>query len=540
MSDDQPEAHAAGPERIGPYRILAKIGEGGFGVVYEAEQHEPVRRRVAVKIIKPGMDSEAVVARFEAERQALAVMDHPCIAKIIDGGMTGPELGSRPYFVMELVKGVPITEHCDTQQLTIDERCELFIKVCEAVQHAHTKGVVHRDLKPSNVLVAYDGDGHAIPKVIDFGVAKALNTRLTEKTIFTERGQLIGTPEYMSPEQAEMSGQDIDTRADVYSLGVLLYELLTGVLPFDPKTLREAAFAEIQRIIRETDPPKPSTKFSTMLHSGDAAERVKKIVKARKADAKAITGVLKRDLDWVIMRSLEKDRARRYATSQLLADEMSGYLNGLPVMAGPPSKWYSVTKFIGRHRALVLTGTTVTVTLAASAIATTAAYLDSQALNRRLEEERIKLQTSVDRYTILDILSNVKPIPNAVERVNRSFGHVSSPRFVIDGDQLWDGVEKADQRYYATKLLSQLGLVHSLYATPVVESVPFELQLIADQLPGDHSGSIIVTIRLKDGESLKASLSKYEIEIKVRFPDRTGYVSYFDFVSQVKQGNEQL
>ncbi|MEM8758167.1 MAG: serine/threonine-protein kinase [Planctomycetota bacterium] len=376
------------PTQIGAFRVLGTIGEGGFGVVYEAEQTEPVRRRVALKVIKPGMDSAAVVARFEAERQALAVMDHPCIATIIDGGMTGPELGSRPYFVMELIRGVPITEHCDAQRLTIDERCELFIKVCEAVQHAHTKGVVHRDLKPSNVLVAYDADGKAIPKIIDFGVAKALNTRLTEKTIFTERGQLIGTPEYMSPEQAEMSGQDIDTRADVYSLGVLLYELLTGVLPFDPKTLREAAFAEIQRIIREIDPPKPSTKFSTMLHSGEAADRVKQIIKARKADAKAITGVLKRDLDWVIMRSLEKDRDRRYQTATELGDELGRYLADEPVEAGPPSVMYRLSKSIRRNRSAFLVSALVALLLVAGSAGTMVGLARALAAERDVRASR--------------------------------------------------------------------------------------------------------------------------------------------------------
>ncbi len=389
------------PDRIGEYRMLGRIGEGGFGVVYEAEQTEPVRRRVALKVIKPGMDSEAVVARFEAERQALAVMDHPCIAKIYDGGMTGPELGSRPYFVMELVKGVPITEHCDTQQLTIDERCELFIRVCEAVQHAHTKGVVHRDLKPSNVLVAYDAERHASPRIIDFGVAKALNTRLSQQTIFTERGQLIGTPEYMSPEQAEMSGQDIDTRADVYSLGVLLYELLTGVLPFDPTTLREAAFAEIQRIIRETDPPKPSTRLSTMLHSEESAARVTQIMKARRADAKAITGLLRRDLDWVAMRSLEKDRNRRYQSTMALSEDLRRYLRSEPLAAGPPGALYRVAKLTRRHRTASAVTLGMTVLLVLLAVTSTIAYFRVSAAETKtalaLEREAVALREQEER-----------------------------------------------------------------------------------------------------------------------------------------------
>ncbi|MCA9271686.1 MAG: protein kinase [Phycisphaerales bacterium] len=360
---------------IGHYKLLGVLGEGGFGVVYEAEQIEPVRRRVALKLIKPGMDSAAVVARFEAERQALAVMDHPCIAKVLDGGVAGPDFGNRPYFVMELVKGVPITEHCDTQQLTIDERCELFIRVCEAVQHAHTKGVVHRDLKPSNVLVSYSDEGHAVPKVIDFGVAKALNQRLSEKTIYTERGQLIGTPEYMSPEQAEMSEQDIDTRADVYSLGVLLYELLTGVLPFDRATLREAAFNEIQRIIRETDPPRPSTRLSTLLSAGKNSRQIEQIVKTRKADLRSLTGVLRQDLDWVIMRSLEKDRDRRYQTATAMGDELRRYIEGEPVKAGPPNAIYRMEKFYKRNRVGVIVVSVGAIVILSLAVVSSAGYL---------------------------------------------------------------------------------------------------------------------------------------------------------------------
>ena len=235
------------------YHVLGELGEGGFGVVYEAEQVVPVRCSVALTVIKPGMDSRPVVARFEAERQALAVMDHPCVARVYDGGTTDE---GRPFFVMELVRGLPITDHCDRHRLTLIERLELFIRVCEAVQHAHSKGVIHRDLKPSNILVEYE-DGKSTPKVIDFGIAKALNQQLAETVIFTRQGQMIGTPGYMSPEQAEMSGQDIDTRSDVYSLGVVLYELLTGSRPFEAEKLRQAGWAEIQRIIREVDPPRP-------------------------------------------------------------------------------------------------------------------------------------------------------------------------------------------------------------------------------------------------------------------------------------------
>ncbi|MCB9844814.1 MAG: protein kinase [Phycisphaeraceae bacterium] len=341
---------------IGHYRLLGRLGEGGFGVVWEAEQTAPVRRRVALKIIKPGMDSSAVVARFEAERQALAVMDHPCIARVYDGGATD---AGYPYFVMELVRGEPITDFCDRHRLTIQRRLELFIKVCEAVQHAHMKGVIHRDLKPSNVLAFYQSDTpptdpHAPSplegvgvKVIDFGVAKALNQRLSEHTIFTDRGQMIGTPEYMSPEQAEMSGVDIDTRSDVYSLGVLLYELLTGSLPFDPAQLRAAAFNEIQRIIREVEPPKPSTRLTSGVeaHSADA------IAHRRRTEVRPLTGLLRRDLDWVVMRCLEKERDRRYDTPNALAMDLRRYLSDEPVLAGPPSVRYRLGKFARKHRA---------------------------------------------------------------------------------------------------------------------------------------------------------------------------------------------
>ena len=311
---------------IGPYKLMEQIGEGGMGVVYVAEQTQPVRRKVALKIIKPGMDTKQVIARFEAERQALAMMDHPNIAKVLDGGTT--ESG-RPYFVMELVRGIPITEYCDREQLSIPERLELFVLVCRAVQHAHQKGIIHRDLKPSNILVTVI-DGAPVPKVIDFGVAKATGAALTERTLYTAFHQFVGTPLYMSPEQAELSGMDVDTRSDIYSLGVLLYELLTGTTPFDQETFRTAAFDEMRRIIREQEPPKPSTRLSTL-----GATRTTVSAK-RKADARQLDRTVRGELDWIVMKALEKDRRRRYETANDFAADVMRYLTDQPV-AGLPA-----------------------------------------------------------------------------------------------------------------------------------------------------------------------------------------------------------
>jgi eukaryotic-like serine/threonine-protein kinase len=325
---------------IGRYKLLEKIGEGGFGVVYMAEQVEPVQRKVALKIIKAGMDTKEVIARFEAERQAIALMDHPNIARALDAGAT--EAG-RPYFVMELVRGTPITEYCDRANLPTRERLKLFIKVCQAVQHAHQKSVIHRDIKPSNVLVTQH-DGEPVPKVIDFGVAKALGQKLTEKTLFTAFNHMIGTPAYMSPEQAALSGLDIDTRADIYSLGVLLYELLTGVTPFDADTFRMTAMDEVRRMIRETEPPKPSTRLQTL------GEKLTDVAKHRGTEPGALSRLVRGDLDWIVMRCLEKDRRRRYETANGLAADVARHLENEPVVARPPSNLYRCQKLIRRHK----------------------------------------------------------------------------------------------------------------------------------------------------------------------------------------------
>jgi serine/threonine protein kinase/Flp pilus assembly protein TadD len=324
---------------IGPYKLLEAIGEGGMGTVYMAEQEQPMRRQVALKVIKAGMDSRQVLARFEAERQALALMDHPNIAKVLDAGATDT---GRPFFVMELVKGVPITRFCDEHRLTPRERLELFIPVCQAVQHAHQKGIIHRDLKPSNVVVGLY-DGKPVPKIIDFGVAKATGAKLTEATLFTGFGQVVGTPEYMSPEQAQLDNVDIDTRSDIYSLGVLLYELLTGTTPLQRKRTRATALLEVLRIIREEEPPRPSTRLST-------TEELPTIAANRGLEPRKLTGLVRDELDWIVMKALEKDRNRRYETANGIAKDVQRYLADEPVQACPPSRWYRLRKLAWRNK----------------------------------------------------------------------------------------------------------------------------------------------------------------------------------------------
>src|SRR5262245_29612631 len=347
--DSSPVREGPGTQ-IGRYKLLQEIGAGGFGVVYMAEQKEPVKRRVALKIIKIGMDTEQVVARFEAERQALAVMDHPNIARVLDAGATDT---GRPYFVMELVKGVRITEYCDDHQLTTRERLELFIPVCQAIQHAHQKGIIHRDIKPSNVMVTLH-DGTPVPKVIDFGIAKATQAELTEKTIFTQYGQFIGTPAYMSPEQAEMSGLDIDTRSDIYSLGVLLYELLVGRPPLDTKELMSGGFDEIRRRIKEEQPAKPSTRLRTL----EGAEKTT-AARHRKIRPEQLSSELRGDLDWIVLKALEKDRTRRYETANGLASDLKRHLNNEPVTARPPSTAYRFHKAWRRNKLAYAVGLAV-------------------------------------------------------------------------------------------------------------------------------------------------------------------------------------
>jgi len=382
---ERPIAERAGTV-IGPYKLLEQIGEGGFGVVFMAEQTQPVRRRVALKVLKPGMDTRQVVARFEAERQALALMDHPNIAKVLDAGATD---SGRPYFVMELVKGVPITELCDQNQLTPRERLELFIHVCQAVQHAHQKGIIHRDLKPSNILVVMH-DTTPVVKVIDFGVAKALGQELTDKTLFTGFAQMVGTPLYMSPEQAGQSGLDVDTRSDIYSLGVLLYELMTGTTPFTKERFRAAGYDEIRRIIREEEPPKPSTRISTL---GQAASTVST---NRKSDPRHLGRLLRGEVDWIVMKCLDKDRNRRYETANGLARDIERYLRDEPVHACPPSAWYRFHKFARRKKVALAMAACVFLALSGIAGGVGWAVRDNAAREEANKLDRLAREKALD------------------------------------------------------------------------------------------------------------------------------------------------
>jgi eukaryotic-like serine/threonine-protein kinase len=388
---------------IGPYKLVSVLGEGGMGMVYLAEQQGAIRRRVALKVVKPGMDSARVIARFESERQALALLDHPNIAQVYDAGTTAR---GRPYFVMEYVRGLSITEYCDRHRLSIDQRLRLFQQVCRAVHHAHQKGIIHRDIKPSNILVSAEAD-RAQPKIIDFGVAKAISQPLTEHTLFTEDSQLLGTPEYMSPEQAEMINEDIDTRSDIYSLGVLLYVLLTGVLPFDSKELRESGIEHIRQIIREADPKTPSTRLTKLgAEAGAIAEK-------RRTQIHALARHLRKELEWIPLKAMRKERAERYGSASELAHDIENYLEGAPLLAGPPSAGYRLRKFLRRHRALVCS---IVVVLIVSVIGTAVSVISmlgqtralAQADNALTEADRALAETdSIADYLYSDILSPI-------------------------------------------------------------------------------------------------------------------------------------
>ena len=382
---DLPGEEAIGT-RIGRYKLLEKIGEGGCGIVYMAEQEEPVRRRVALKIIKLGMETKSVIARFEAERQALAMMDHPNIARVFDAGATdrGP-----PYFVMELVRGVKITKYCDDNRLDARQRLDLFVQICHAIQHAHQKGIIHGDIKPSNIMVALH-DGVPVPKVIDFGISKATEARLTDKLLFTAYALLIGTPGYMSPEQAQMGGVDIDTRSDIYSLGVLLYELLTGRTPFDAKELLAAGLDAMRKTLREKEPARPSARVATL-----EREDLKLAAEHRRTEPARLVSMLKGDLDWIVMKALEKDRARRYETANGLAMDIQRHLGDEPVIARPPSWRYRFLKLVRRNRVVFIAGSAVALALVSGMGASTWLFLKERDARHRAvaaEQQQARLR----------------------------------------------------------------------------------------------------------------------------------------------------
>jgi len=450
---------------IGPYRLLQRIGEGGCGVVYMAEQEKPVRRRVAFKIIKLGMDTKSVIARFEAERQALAMMDHPNIAHVLDAGAT--EAG-RPYFVMELVRGVKITDYCDQNELDTRQRLTLFIQVCQAIQHAHQKGVIHRDIKPSNILVTII-DGVPIPKVIDFGIAKAIEGRLTDSTIFTAYEQFVGTPAYMSPEQAVMSGVDVDTRSDIYSLGVLLYELLTGRTPFETKELLERGIDGLRRTLQEREPKRPSVIITTL--RGPALTQ---LAHQRHAEPLKLASLLRGDLDWIVIRALEKDRARRYETANGLAMDVQRYLNNEPVVARPPNRLYRLQKLVGRNRATFIAGALVALALIAGlGLATLFWYQERGERKRAVAAEQMAVAAEQQQ-------ARLRIEAEDRERITQAAFLISQNR-IQEADELADKVATVKPSLETESVFRNLGKWHALNGHWTQAAERFNLLLQVDK-----------------------------------------------------------
>jgi non-specific serine/threonine protein kinase/serine/threonine-protein kinase len=484
------------------FRLLQKLGEGGMGEVFEAEQLEPVRRKVALKLIKRGMESKEVLARFDSERQALALMSHPNIAQVYDAGTTSD---GRPYFVMEFVQGVPVTRYCDTNRLTTNERLELFTQICEGVQHAHQKGVIHRDLKPSNVLVKVQ-DSKPVPKIIDFGVSKAIAQRLTEQTLFTAIGEFIGTPEYMSPEQAEMTELDIDTRTDVYALGVVLYELLVGAQPFDAAELRRSGFDEMRRKIREDEPPRPSMRLSAM------GERSVTAAENRRSEPSTLSRKIHGDLDWITMKALEKDRTRRYDSPGELAADIGRHLRHEPVVAGPPSATYRVKKFVRRHTIGVAASALVVLALVLGILGTTAGMVRARKAEQAASREAETAQQVSDFLVGLFKVSD--PIEGSGEKV--------TAREMLDkgADRIRN--ELTDQPLVQARLMSTMGWVYislGLYDT-AQELLEEALAIREVELPPNHADVSISLNELAEAHREKAEYDEawplYERSLAIR------------------------